>query len=273
MSWQPDLGTLNDDGEYQLVWVDDGEGSPDTTGAEPPVITEEMTAAAIEEGGTDSPAVGDDNYSNEGRNHPEPVTSGGFSLENLAAQLGLKKPDGSYDLKKILGMAGAGVGMIGALTQTPQTQKSIAELRAGIPATNTAPMWTAEQLEFGRRPMQTGSALQRIYAADMQSPITPGKTAQRFADGGEVIGALSQAFEGAVQGMDGGQSDLIEARLSPGEYVMDAESVSALGDGNTEAGIAKLDELRRKLREQKRNAPTNDIPSQARGPLSYMQGA
>lgn len=191
----------------------------------------------------------------------------------IAKTLGIIDSKGNYDFKKILGLAGTGIGLIDAATSSPQTQKSISELRAGMPATNTPTPWTEEQLAFGRRPMQTGSALQRVYAADMQSPVTPGKTSKQYAHGGEVQGALTQAFEGAVQGLDGGQSDMIDAKLSPGEYVFDAESVSALGDGNTEAGVAKLDELRRQLREQKRSAPVDDIPSQSRGPLSYMQGA
>ncbi len=92
----------------------------------------------------------------------------------------------------------------------------------------------------------------------------------QIPDVNRVHGALSQAFSGPVKGADSGQSDLISAKLSSGEYVMDAESVSALGDGNTEAGVAKLDELRRQLRAQKRSAPVDGIPEQAKGPLSYI---
>lgn len=200
------------------------------------------------------------------------VDGGGLSgIEKIANSLGLKKPDGTYDWTKILAMTGTGVAAIGAMNQTPQKQMSLAELKASMPATNTPPMWTEEQLAFGRRPMQTGSALERVYAADMRSPVTPGKS---YAMGGEVEGgALSQAFSGGVRGSDGGQSDLISINVSGGEYVMDADSVSALGDGNTEAGIAKLDELREQLRAQKRAAPTSEIPPQAEGPLSYIQGA
>jgi len=204
-------------------------------------------------------------------------TADSSTWAKIAAALGLKDTDGSLNLKKILALTGAGLGVAGALTDKPQTQRSIADLRAGMPgqsAMNTTG-WTPEQLAFGQRPMQTGSALQRVYAADMQSPVTPGKTARQYAEGGDVDieGPLTQAFAGAVQGDDGGQSDLVDAKLSPGEYVMDAESVSALGDGNTAAGIAKLDELRAQLRAQKRSAPTDSIPPQAAGPLSYMQGA
>lgn len=207
-----------------------------------------------------------------------PTDTGAIDWDKIAKQFGIKNAAGDYDWKKILGLTGGALATIGAATQTPVKQLSIAELKAGMPAMNTAPAWTEEQLAYGRRPMQSGSALQRVYAADMQSPVSKGQTT-KMADGGEVMpgemseapGALSQAFAGAVQGSDGGQSDMVSAMLSPGEYVLDAETVSALGDGNTQAGIAKLDELRAKLREQKRGAPTDAIPPQAMGPLSYMQ--
>lgn len=195
-------------------------------------------------------------------------------LAQIASALGVKKPNGDYDWEKILGLAGTAIGTVGAMTQTPQRQATMEELMAMMPKSNTAPMWTEAELAFGRRPMQTGTDLQRIYAADMPSPVTPGKS---YADGGEIEGdmegALASAFAGGVRGADGGQSDLININVSPGEYVFDAESVSALGDGNTEAGIAKLDELREQLRAQKRSAPLGEIPPPAQGPLSYIQGA
>ena len=254
-----------------------------------------------------NPKPGDENYSHEGRigpgnytddnqsdaetrrlagmnsgerglgnitpGHETPAVGDESTWDKIATSLKLKNPDGSYDWAKVLAVTGLGVSTVGAMTQTPEKQKSIAELRAGMPAMNATQAFTPETLAMMERPMQTGSALQRVYAADMPSPIVRGQTTKGYAEGGEIEGALTQAFEGAVMGDAGGQSDLVEARLSPGEYVMDAESVSALGDGNTAAGIAKLDELRAQLRAQKRSAPNDEIPQQAQGPLSYMQGA
>ena len=98
---------------------------------------------------------------------------------------------------------------------------------------------------------------------------------KKFAEGGEVgEGALTQAqpFTGYVQGDSGGQADLIDAKLSAGEYVFDADTVASLGDGNNAAGAAKLDQLREELRAQKRAAPNGEIPPQAQGALSYMKG-
>ena len=95
-----------------------------------------------------------------------------------------------------------------------------------------------------------------------------------MADGGAVPGALTQAqpFSGYVQGSDGGQSDLIDAKLSTGEYVFDADSVANIGDGNNAAGAAKLDQLREQLRAQKRSAPAGQIPPPTGALSSYMKG-
>lgn len=83
---------------------------------------------------------------------------------------------------------------------------------------------------------------------------------------------LEGPMVGFVAGEGGGQDDLVEARLSPGEYVFDAESVSMLGDGNNEEGARKLDELRQKLRAEKRAAPSGKIAPPAKGALSYIKG-
>jgi hypothetical protein len=83
---------------------------------------------------------------------------------------------------------------------------------------------------------------------------------------GYAAGGLSQLVGGA----GGGQDDMVEARLSPGEYVMDAETVSALGDGSTEAGAAALDKMRQNLRSHKRKAPKSKIPPKAKKPEGYL---
>ena len=53
---------------------------------------------------------------------------------------------------------------------------------------------------------------------------------------------------------DHGRSDKIEALLSPNEYVIDAETVSLLGNGSPEAGAAQLDQLRANIRKHKGSA-------------------
>lgn len=75
-----------------------------------------------------------------------------------------------------------------------------------------------------------------------------------------------------VKGPGGGQDDLIDAKLGPDEYVIDADVVSALGDGSPEEGARKLDRMRERVREHKRAAPSSKIPPKAKDPLDYLGG-
>jgi hypothetical protein len=67
-----------------------------------------------------------------------------------------------------------------------------------------------------------------------------------------------QAGGGLLSGPGSGQSDEIEGvtpsgrpvLLSDGEYVIDAPTVAALGDGSTHAGARRLDDFRKKVRSQ-----------------------
>lgn len=69
-------------------------------------------------------------------------------------------------------------------------------------------------------------------------------------------GSLSRYFDG----MTGGMEDAIPAKLSDGEYVIDAHTVSDLGDGNNKAGALILDKFREKLRKHKRVDPRKMSP-------------
>jgi len=75
----------------------------------------------------------------------------------------------------------------------------------------------------------------------------------------------------AVNGKGDGQSDEIPAWLADGEYVMDAELVSMLGNGSNKAGAKILDEFREKIRAHKRGAPLDKIPPKAKSPLNYLK--
>lgn len=197
-------------------------------------------------------------------------------LKEIGAAAGLVK-DGKYDWNKIIGLGAAGLTAYDALNQTTQPVKTTAQLLAGMPS-NTPAGFSAGALSAMARPMQAGNQLARQYAADMPSSVRPG--GRGYAEGGEVedVGALSQTFDSSQtqgyvgSGEGGGQDDMIDARLSPGEYVFDAESVSMLGDGDNAAGARKLDELREAMRAHKRSAPADEIAPKSRGPLSYMKG-
>lgn len=101
--------------------------------------------------------------------------------------------------------------------------------------------------------MKGGGSIRNPYAyltEEIYSPLSP-------------IGYLS--------GGSGGQDDLIDARLSDGEYVFDASTVSDLGDGNNAAGAHKLDVFRKNIRRHKRGGKVN-LPPRAKSLESYLMG-
>ncbi len=74
-----------------------------------------------------------------------------------------------------------------------------------------------------------------------------------------------------VRGPGTGRSDDIEARLSDGEYVMDAETVALLGDGSSDEGAKRLDAMRSNLRKHKgENLRKGKFSHKAKEPAKYM---
>ncbi len=84
--------------------------------------------------------------------------------------------------------------------------------------------------------------------------------------------AVHMAHGGYLEGHTGGQDDLIEARLSDGEFVLPADVVSSLGDGNNSAGAKKLDKFLVNIRKHKSSKGVKTIPPKAKSLMSYMQG-
>jgi len=86
-----------------------------------------------------------------------------------------------------------------------------------------------------------------------------------------ATGGLSQVSR-LMRGSGNGRSDTINARLSDGEYVIDAESVALLGDGSTKAGAQRLDEMRKHLRQHKgKMLSKGKFSPQAKTPLVYLK--
>lgn len=86
------------------------------------------------------------------------------------------------------------------------------------------------------------------------NPVAPARR-RYFAAGGEA---------------SGGQDDDVPAMLSEGEYVIPADVVAHLGDGNQESGYSILDQLVGNIRKQK-GAP-NKLPPKSKPVESYIRG-
>lgn len=91
---------------------------------------------------------------------------------------------------------------------------------------------------------------------------------QEHSTGRPLHHALAYAHGGNID--QSGQADTVPAMLSGGEYVMDADVVAALGDGNTKAGASALDALRENVRKHKRSASVKSIPPKAKPAASYL---
>lgn len=87
---------------------------------------------------------------------------------------------------------------------------------------------------------------------------------------GGALGAVSRFARGAGSGRD----DVIDAKLSDGEYVIDAETVALLGDGSSKEGARRLEQMRTNLRQHKgKTLAKGKFSPNAKSPLSYIKGA
>jgi hypothetical protein len=131
---------------------------------------------------------------------------------------------------------------------------------------------------FGRNPLKKadGGAVSPYYTfGQVVSPE------DFLANGGQpmntnvpVLAGRKDYRQGSyVEGAGDGQSDDIPAMLADGEYVIDSEVVSALGNGSNKAGAKVLDKMRENIRKHKRSGSLNSIPPKAKSPLSYIKGA
>ncbi len=99
----------------------------------------------------------------------------------------------------------------------------------------------------------------------------------KMKKGGEVKPKISYEIEQFsypsglgfyVSGETKGQDDKIPAMLSDGEYVIPADTVAHLGDGNNNAGAKKLDEMIKKIRGSK--GMKNALPPKAKSLTTYL---
>lgn len=112
-----------------------------------------------------------------------------------------------------------------------------------------------------QNPHTLGNVYRRGVGTSGQLPMGNHPMIQQRANGGPPDaneaangmaanqGALSQSRH--VTGPGDGTSDSIPARLANGEYVLDAQAVSMLGNGDNSAGAKRLDEFRKNLRAHK----------------------
>jgi hypothetical protein len=213
-----------------------------------------------------------DNYSNEGRNYPTPEStqgSGGSpvnsSIPNSAITDAFNKLFGSSftgkQLAGLFGVAGGGIaGLLGA--NKPSVVKGTMGYQGKIPQyTATRNMVTAPPTSVDGKPYRPGQGGVN-YGGDVTYTPKGTAPAANVAAVDQVIPAAQGGLMGLakgryLQGSTDGMADKLRtsidgeqpAALSHGEFVIPADVVSHLGNGNSDAGAKKLYSMMDKIRE------------------------
>lgn len=190
-----------------------------------------------------------------------PATSGGSTLKTLATMAVLS------------GLTGAPPQAVEAVKQlSPQQQEYFNRPNVSwdwdrMQRDASAANMSLSQYMAGNWPSITGYA----QGADArQGSYVTGKAMGGVYAGGGPLQAVAQLVRGGGSGRD----DTVNARLSDGEYVMDAETVAMLGDGSTDEGARRLDSMRAQLRKHKgRTLAKGKFSPNAKSPLAYLKGA
>ena len=165
-----------------------------------------------------------------------------------------------------LGIGALGLAALSGLSEQDQMDISMAETDGIFDKTTNQYDFVKIRGEANQRGMTLMQFLSSPFFMNDQSKYYMNNDTMYAAKGG-IMDA-----PGYVSGPGNGRDDVINARLSDGEYVIDAESVSMLGDGSNAAGAKMLDDMRKKLRMHKGKVLAKGrFSPDAKSPLEYMR--
>jgi len=212
------------------------------------------------------------------------ATGGGSGSSGswLSHLLGSSSGSGGSNIGQTLGQLAKSYGwllpLIGAATGATNSKQAQpiappAGMASGPSHPYSTPTYQRQEVQFpsnydwytyGEHPEQQFFTNNRLPYVEGFSPASQEPGASPSSPGTPMMGAPMQPTvmshggaldfaEGSnqhyVEGPGDGTSDDIPARLSDGEYVMDAGTVAMLGNGSNEAGARRLDQLRENLRK------------------------
>lgn len=246
MSYDPTGGAMGDPG-----------------GMTPPVTTIEPVGSRVETGGA---------LSNMGPETTAP-TAEPTLWQRITGATGL---GGTGGVGGTLGKIALGGSLLQSLTSAPQeVQQAVSSL-------------SPQQQEYFNRPsiqwdwnkLQQDASMNNMSVSQFMATNWPQITSGAYNTGNPTTTPPAMAAGGALnviarfaRGAGTGRSDEIDAKLSDGEFVMDAETVSMLGDGSSKAGAEKLEQMRRQIRSHKGKAlAKGKFSPDAKSPLTYLKG-
>jgi hypothetical protein len=186
--------------------------------------------------------------------------AGGLSVGNVA---------------KYVGLAGAASSLFSA---PKEVQEAVVQLNPQQQEYFNRPSVSFDWDKLQRDAAMSGMGLSQFMANNWNAvasgaynvqKIMPTTQTTGMAQGG-ALNAVSRFARGAGSGRD----DVIDAKLSDGEYVIDAETVALLGDGSSKEGARRLEEMRNKIRRHKgKTLAKGKFSPNAKSPLAYIKGA
>ena len=225
-------------------------------------------------GGTDLPAVGSMPPARpEGLAalaNPEAASPATSVVDKIKSSIGLGGSGDGMSLGTLAKLAIPAAALLSSQDQPKQAQPT--SMSASSQEYFNRPPTTWDWNEIQRMANESGMSLSDFISQNLN----------KFAAGAynapgsykpPVMVAHGGPLSNLVKGSGSGRDDAINAHLSNGEYVMDAETVSLLGDGANDAGAKRLDEMRKQIRMQKgKNLAKGKISPNAKSPLAYLKG-
>jgi len=150
---------------------------------------------------------------------------------------------------------------------------------APAPVQESVAQLSKQQQEYFNRPniaWDWDKMQQNATARNMSLPEFMAQSWPTIASGqyNVALKAMGGPLARFARGAGSGRDDTIDAKLSDGEYVIDAETVALLGDGSNKAGAQRLDKMRSEIRAQKgKSLAKGKISPNAKSPLAYLRGA
>lgn len=187
---------------------------------------------------------------------------------------GVKTPStGGLDLKN-LGQYGVLAMTAGSLLSAPpKVQQAVGELDSSQQEYFNRPSISWDWNKLQNDANASNLSLSQFMARNWPQ-ITSGAYNSTSAPVNKARGGALSAVARFARGAGSGRADTIDAKLSDGEYVIDAETVAMLGDGSSKEGANRLDMMRQNIRSHKGKAlAKGKFSPNAKSPLSYLKGA
>jgi hypothetical protein len=186
------------------------------------------------------------------------------------AKAGATEGGSSFGTLGKLALAGTALsGMAGAPAEVKQAVSSLSPSQQEYFNRPTV-QWDWNQMQ--RDASAAGMSLSQ-YMAQNWDKVSRGQYAMGQPEVAMAMGGPLGQVARFARGAGSGRDDTINARLSDGEYVMDAETVAMLGDGSSKEGARRLDQMRASLRSHKGKAlAKGKFSPDAKSPLQYIKG-